>query len=367
MESDSESEQLRARFEALRIPTGANDGLTKPQQSPTVPPIDRAALDADLRQRLHALGMSGSDTGTEIDEEELERFLASEDEWYDDCNDPATRAELTNEVRNLMSQLQSGMPGLEQRTPYRRDSSRTISAAPNRFYSTDSDADDEGTADEAERKSREDDGPSQSQDSSPNSALYGTLVLPPRRDILSGSDEDDDDESIKGDNSNHPGVRTPPHPHPHPHPHPQTHPQTHHKRGSTDTVGRYEALFSSLETPRALPIMTQMDDDDPLPAAFAKLQGISPHAGKIGEVGAPKEESGSDLVTVPKLDVEGWRASKDDKPEAWCCICNRDATVKCSGCEDDLYCKSCYDEGHSKMAFDASEHKPSEYVHGPAA
>ncbi|KAG9005857.1 hypothetical protein FRB94_003928 [Tulasnella sp. JGI-2019a] len=355
MESDSESEQLRARFEALKIPTGVHDGLAKPQLSPTVAPIDRAALDADLRQRLHALGMSGSDTGTEIDEEELERFLASEDEWYEDCNDPATRAELTNEVRNIMSQLQGSLPGAQPRTPHRRDSARTISSVPNRFYSGDSDADDEGTADEAERKSRGEE-LCVSQGSSAQPSPRGPLVVPVKSDLGNGSDEDDDDDqSIKGDASNHPGLRTPPSSSSH---------HSHQKRDSTDTVGRYEALFSSLETPRALPVMTPMEEDDPLPAAFARLQGISPHTGKIGEAGHPKEDGKANLGPVPKLDIEGWRASKDDKPDTWCCICNADATIKCSGCEDDLYCKSCYDEGHSKMAFDASEHKPIEY-HGP--
>lgn len=252
----------------------------------------------------------------------LERFLASEDEWYEDCNDPATRAELTNEVRALMSQLQNGMPGLldqqqQQRTAAnRRDSGRTISTAPNRFYSGDSDADDEGTADEAERKSRDEEELSLSQGSSPKPPLLpGVLPTFSPRDVGSSSDDDDDDDdlSIKGDSSNHPGVRTPPQS--------QYQTQTHKKRDSTDTVGRYEALFSSLETPRALPVMTPMEEDDPLPAAFAKLQAISPHAGKIGAV-APGPKGGGDAEIdgpVPKLDIEGWRASKDDNPDTWCC------------------------------------------------
>lgn len=36
----------------------------------------------------------------------------------------------------------------------------------------------------------------------------------------------------------------------------------------------------------------------------------------------------------------------DEEIESWCVICNDDATVKCIGCEGDLYCATCWREGH---------------------
>ncbi|MCJ1478713.1 hypothetical protein MMC13_007396 [Lambiella insularis] len=36
----------------------------------------------------------------------------------------------------------------------------------------------------------------------------------------------------------------------------------------------------------------------------------------------------------------------DKEIETWCVICNDDATVKCLGCEGDLYCAKCWKEGH---------------------
>jgi hypothetical protein len=37
---------------------------------------------------------------------------------------------------------------------------------------------------------------------------------------------------------------------------------------------------------------------------------------------------------------------KDDDDETWCIICLSDATMKCLGCDGDLYCGNCWKEGH---------------------
>jgi hypothetical protein len=40
------------------------------------------------------------------------------------------------------------------------------------------------------------------------------------------------------------------------------------------------------------------------------------------------------------------RSYTDEEIDSWCVICNNDATVKCLGCDGDLYCQKCWDEGH---------------------
>jgi hypothetical protein len=36
----------------------------------------------------------------------------------------------------------------------------------------------------------------------------------------------------------------------------------------------------------------------------------------------------------------------DEEIETWCVICQSDATIKCLGCDGDLYCALCWREGH---------------------
>jgi len=52
--------------------------------------------------------------------------------------------------------------------------------------------------------------------------------------------------------------------------------------------------------------------------------------------------------------------TEDNEELPWCAICNEDASIRCCGCDGDLYCNGCYKEFH--IGEDPQEHKPKKYV-----
>uniref|UniRef100_H0VQA1 Abscission/NoCut checkpoint regulator n=1 Tax=Cavia porcellus TaxID=10141 RepID=H0VQA1_CAVPO len=84
---------------------------------------------------------------------------------------------------------------------------------------------------------------------------------------------------------------------------------------------------------------------------------------QLTEEAALDEASGFNIPVEPASQppAQHWKAEPKTEEEElpWCCICNEDATLRCAGCDGDLYCARCFREGHD--AFELKEHQTSAY------
>ena len=227
---------------------------------------------------------------------------SEDDEYLDELFPHAEPAQLAG-VRDLLNQLNNSRPNSRQsRGPLRLDS-KAVSSVPF-HYSVDSDADDEG-ADDFFRRVRDQLSLEGDHSRSTSSNSSRAVSLGPPTTTEEEDDDSDSSQSLKGSKwTLQTGQRTPP------------------SRKATlidADYGRYAALLTTLETPRAVPELDTPstvggDEDEPLPSAFARLRDISPVRGAIG-----KKRSKLDLGPPARLDLEGWRNAKDNNPDVWCC------------------------------------------------
>ncbi|KAF2468210.1 uncharacterized protein BDR25DRAFT_184203, partial [Lindgomyces ingoldianus] len=83
--------------------------------------------------------------------------------------------------------------------------------------------------------------------------------------------------------------------------------------------------------------------EDALVARFASL---SPFPKPTNSLGLPSAPSFSPTKKPPKILKSNLPKYTDEEIDTWCIICNDDATLKCVGCDGDLYCRDCWMEGH---------------------
>jgi hypothetical protein len=128
--------------------------------------------------------------------------------------------------------------------------------------------------------------------------------------------------------------------------------------------GEDESGFSLPSAPSKLPEPTSgaepsknsIDFESDIAARMAALKGL----GTTNELGLPS------APTFKPLDkpIKGvMKKYTDEEVETWCIICQDDATIKCMGCDGDLYCANCWKEGHMgpDVGWEERRHKWTKY------
>ena len=121
--------------------------------------------------------------------------------------------------------------------------------------------------------------------------------------------------------------------------------------GRESNTGHVESLPQDLpSTPSCLPRLSTSsppaaltDDSDPL-----QLPSVPTNA--------PSRMSKKSKSNLPTY--------SDGEIDTWCVICNDDATVRCMGCDGDLYCAKCWREGHigPDAGYEEKQHRWTKYV-----
>lgn len=108
-----------------------------------------------------------------------------------------------------------------------------------------------------------------------------------------------------------------------------------------------EGDFSALalpSPPSKLPDLGAQQDEEPddfassIASRMAAL-GVS----KDNDLGLPSAPTFKPTSLNPEDRIKKYT---DEEIETWCVICQDDATIKCLGCDGDLYCAKCWREGH---------------------
>lgn len=125
--------------------------------------------------------------------------------------------------------------------------------------------------------------------------------------------------------------------------------------------GEEDPPISLPSAPSTLPSPPQatrksLDFANDIASRMAALKGLDSSNSKTDELGLPS------VPTFKPVDkpIKGvMKKYTDEEVDGWCIICQDDATVKCLGCDGDLYCAGCWKEGHMgpDVGWEEKKHK----------
>ncbi|KZM22194.1 uncharacterized protein EKO05_0002114 [Ascochyta rabiei] len=136
-------------------------------------------------------------------------------------------------------------------------------------------------------------------------------------------------------------------------------------QASTEETNTNDTPLSLPSAPTTLKEPTDSFDatqalEDAFTARLAALAGP-----QTDSLGLPSAPSFAPSAKPPKVQ-SNLQNKLDEEIDTWCIICQDDATLKCLGCEGDLYCRNCWMEGHrgESAGLEERRHRAVEFVKG---
>jgi hypothetical protein len=125
-----------------------------------------------------------------------------------------------------------------------------------------------------------------------------------------------------------------------------------------------ETSLTLPSAPTTLKPTDSLDQSQSLEDAFtARLAALAgPQTDALGLPSAPSFAPSKKPPTVQS----SVQSKMDEEIDTWCIICQDDATLRCLGCDGDLYCRNCWMEGHrgESAGFEERRHRAVEFVKG---
>ncbi|KAK3341328.1 hypothetical protein B0T25DRAFT_338220 [Lasiosphaeria hispida] len=110
-----------------------------------------------------------------------------------------------------------------------------------------------------------------------------------------------------------------------------------------------------------------LDFENDITARLASLRGLGAgiNTGSFGLPSAPTfrpEERSTSSPAAGALRKQAGYTDEDQK--TWCIVCLDDATIRCTGCDDDVYCARCWKDMHfgPSAGYDERGHKWAKFV-----
>jgi hypothetical protein len=294
---------LFARLRALRSPSAENAGSTTPDRSSTTDTTPRAATLEERFRKLRALTSEHDQKISSASEED--QFVVGSDKESEDILQTATALDVEKDV---------GMPDFPEVGGLLREA-KSLTDQHHAASSADEGPSQDGEESQAATTHQR----SKSEDSELASEYIQQVLDELKASGLHGEEEEGKDDKDESEGGFVVVADQPP---------------TEDKTDENEEADSSVLDLPSVPTGPSAQAASNKDTDDQL---FARLAALKV-TGTPGSVASPSARSEAELR---------WTSiDKDDDDTTWCVICCDDATIKCLGCDGDLYCGSCWKEGH---------------------